>query len=357
MSGRVLVAGFSTRHVAQSARHAGYKVCAVDHFCDQDLAWNTEDRIRFEDLEDLPDALSEMSGRFHFDMLVLASGAEDMPSRIPVCGTPREKIRRFLDKLEMQHFFEELRVPVPRLLSDHSYPAFLKPRRGAGGWRNAVIRNEAERIAWETEYPDAPYIRQQIIDGYPASVCCVADGSRACALATNEQIMRRTEGAMFGFAGSITPCSHPNTDLMIRLAERVASASGCKGTVGVDFIIGKDVVAIEVNPRFQATVDTVETATGCNVFSIHADACRGSLPRVQPFTTCHAARVILFAEKDITIMNDLKHLSPIIADIPWPGTELEKDQAIVSVFGKGPTREDALAALDKNITTVRQYLR
>ncbi|MCA1917385.1 MAG: ATP-dependent carboligase, partial [Methanospirillum hungatei] len=34
---RILVAGFSTRHVVLSAIRAGYEVCAVDHFCDADL--------------------------------------------------------------------------------------------------------------------------------------------------------------------------------------------------------------------------------------------------------------------------------------------------------------------------------
>ena len=38
VKGRILVAGFATRHVAQSAALAGYEVCAVDHFCDQDLS-------------------------------------------------------------------------------------------------------------------------------------------------------------------------------------------------------------------------------------------------------------------------------------------------------------------------------
>jgi len=357
MSGRVLVAGFSTRHVAQSAHRAGFKVYAVDHFCDQDLAWYTEEYVQFEELGDLPDALSEISARFHFDMLVLTSGAEDMPSEIPVLGTSPEKIRRFLDKLETQHFFEELRIPVPSLLDSMTYPAFFKPRRGAGGWRNAVIRDDTERLAWETLYPNVPYIRQQIISGHPASVCCVADGSRACALATNEQIVRGTEGALFGFAGSVTPCPHPKANLMIGLAERIAAASGCKGTIGIDFIIDDEIVAIEVNPRFQATVDTVEEATGCNIFRIHAAACRGRLPAERPVPVCHAARKILFADRNMKISNDLKRLSPIIADIPWPGTVFEKDQAIVTVFGKGSTREEALAVLDKNITTVQQYLR
>ena len=59
MNGRVLVAGFSTRHVAQSAARAGYEVCAVDHFCDQDLSWFTTDREKFDDLDDLPDAIDQ----------------------------------------------------------------------------------------------------------------------------------------------------------------------------------------------------------------------------------------------------------------------------------------------------------
>ena len=357
MSGRVLVAGFSTRHVAQSAQRAGYKVCAVDHFCDQDLSWYTEDRIRFEELEDLPDSVSEIAGRHRFDMLVTTSGAEDMPSGLPVCGTPPEKIRRFLDKLETQHFFEELRIPVPNLLKDRTYPAFFKPRRGAGGWRNAVITNDDERISWETLNPDVPYIRQEIVEGCPGSVCCVTDGSHACAVASNEQMMRGVEGAMYGFAGSVTPGTHPCTDRMIGLAEQIAAKSGCVGTIGIDFMIGNDVVAIEVNPRFQATVDTVEAATGCNLFRLHVDACRGILPQKRPVASRYAARKILFAPKDMTIKSDLKHLSPIVADIPWPGTILEKDKAIITVFGDGSTREEALAALDKNITTVQQYLR
>ena len=77
MKGRVLVAGFTTRHVAQSAALAGYEVCAVDHFCDQDLTWYTRDRIRFEDLADLPDAIAQMGKRYSFDFAIATSGAEE----------------------------------------------------------------------------------------------------------------------------------------------------------------------------------------------------------------------------------------------------------------------------------------
>ncbi len=357
MKGRVLVAGFATRHVAQSAHRAGYEVCAVDHFCDQDLGWYTQDRIKFDDLEDLAPAVEEMCSRHRFDMLVVTSGAEDIRSGIPLCGTPPERVLRFLDKLATQKFFEGLPVPVPRLSGEEDYPFIIKPRRGAGGWRNAIIRNRSERAAWEDLYDGVPHIRQQIASGIPASVCCVTDGSRARAVAANEQILREDAGTGFGFCGSITPCWHPQAGAMIARAEQIAAASRCSGTIGIDFIIGDKIYAIEVNPRFQATVDTVEMATGCNLFSLHAGACNGVLPGTFSVPVQYAARRILFADRDMTITRDLKHLFPKVADIPWPGTVLEKDQAITSVFGWGITRDDALSALDKNITSVRQYLR
>ncbi|MDD3137223.1 MAG: ATP-dependent carboligase, partial [Methanoregula sp.] len=71
MKGRVLVAGFSTRHVAQSAARAGYEVCAVDHFCDQDLAWYTREHEKFDELDELPDAISRLAQRYAFDGIVL----------------------------------------------------------------------------------------------------------------------------------------------------------------------------------------------------------------------------------------------------------------------------------------------
>ncbi len=358
MKGRVLVAGFATRHVAQSAYHAGYEVCAVDHFCDQDLSWYTKDREKFENLDDLPDAVARMCMRHRFDLFVPTSGAETLSPPVPLCGTPPEHVARFLDKLDIQHFFESLDVPVPRLLPDGKYPAMIKPRTGAGGWRNAVIGSDAEMAAWKTLYEDVPHIRQEVIRGIPASVCCISDGSHAMAITANEQILRGSGDSSFGFSGSITPFDHPLAGEMIAHAERIAAASGCRGTLGIDFVVSSErAVAIELNPRFQGTVDTVEMACGCNLFDLHAGACAGHLPARRPGPREVAVRSILFADRDLTVTADLAKLKEFVADIPWPGTFFEKGQAVVSVYGRGATRDAALALLDKHISTVRQYMR
>ena len=358
MKGRVLIAGFATRHVAQSAYRAGYEVCAVDHFCDQDLSWYTKDREKFEDLEDLPGAIDRICTRHRFDFFVPTSGAETFPPPAPLLGTPTENIARFLDKLDIQHFFESLDVPFPRLLPDGEYPAMVKPRTGAGGWRNAVIGSEAEMAAWKTLYGDVPHIRQELVHGTAASVCCIATGSDAIAITTNEQILRGSGESAFGFSGSITPFDHPRRGEMVAIAERIAAISGCCGTLGIDFVVSDDqAVPIEVNPRFQGTVDTVEMACGCNLFDLHAGACSGHLPARCAEPREVAARSILFADNDTMVKADLGLLKEFVADIPWPGTFFEKGQAIVSVYGRGPTRNAALAMLDKHISSVRQYIR
>jgi len=356
VKGRVLVAGFATRHVAQSARRAGYAVYAVDHFCDQDLAWCTEDRLTFGELDELPDTIAELAARHPVDALVVTSGAEAIGTTIPLCGTPPAKVERFLDKLEIQRFFEGLEVPVPPLAGSDRFPAMVKPRRGAGGWRNAVVKTAEDLRRWEEAWPDVPYIAQHLVDGIPSSGSCVADGRRARAVAVNRQILRGEGESAHGFAGSVTPFAHPLAAEMVAVAERIAAASGCVGSVGVDFMAGEKPWAIEINPRFQATVDTVEMATGENVFALHMDACRGVIPEARPQARQIAVRRILFAERDMRLDADLSVLAPRIADIPWPGTEFEEGHAVVSVFGCGRTEAAAFESLEQNTAAVRRLI-
>ncbi|MDI6720275.1 MAG: ATP-grasp domain-containing protein [Methanomicrobiales archaeon] len=357
MLGRVLVAGFATRHVVQSARRAGYAVYAIDHFCDQDLGWYAQECVKFQELDEIGEKVAEMARLHSIDILVVTSGAEEIAAPVPLYGTPPRQVERYLDKLEIQRFLEENRFPAPPLAAAGEYPAMLKPRRGAGGWRNQMVRNTEEEARWREVFGDHPYIAQRMVSGTAASVSCLADGSRARAVAANRQLLRGEGERQFGFSGSLTPLpNHPLSARMIRLAEEIAGASGCIGSIGVDFVLGEDAFAIEINPRFQATLDTVEMATGLNLFRLHMDACRGRLPERMPAPSRFAVRRILFSERDRTIRADLAPLSPRVADIPWPGTDVEEGQAIISLYGWGETPEAAFGMLDRTTDQVRRLL-
>jgi len=355
MRKKVLVAGFATRHVVQSAQGAGYEVYAVDHFCDQDLALYAREILPFEELDDLFPAVEEMCRRHTPDIIVATSGAEALPAR-NLCGTPPERVRRFLDKLMTHQFFADLGITTPALIPDGTYPSMLKPRFGSGGWRNKVVETGEARTAWVEKFGDIPSISQEVVDGVPCSVCCIADGSAAVAVATNRQFLRGTGDARYGFSGSVTPFRDTAQGHLVSTAERIAAASGCLGTIGIDFVSGKDLWAIEINPRFQATLDTVEMATGMNLFSAHIRACGGILPETRPSCRQVACRKILFADHDLMVNTSLLRLFPTVADIPWPGTSFEEDQAVISVYGWGASEEAAETLLDKHIRTVRQYM-
>lgn len=355
---RLLVAGFATRHIVASARAAGYTVVAVDHFCDLDLARMTGACDRFETLDDLAELAARRSQGVSVIGFLAGSGAETLDLPVPLLGTRPETAARFLDKVATQSFLETLGVRVPRRLPPGRYPAMVKPAHGSGGWRNAIIRSDPELAEWIALFPGQPFLLQEVMAGEPASVSCIADGERAVAIATNRQILRGGSGMGYGFAGSITPCSHPNAGEMAAIAERIAGASGCVGAVGVDFVLPDDgePVAIEVNPRFQGTMDTVEAATGVNLVRLHLDAVRGILPGTRPATHGFSARRILFAERDLLVGTDLSCLAPAVADIPRPGTAIPAGSAVVSVRAGGTDEEHALAELDKHITAVRSYM-
>lgn len=356
---RILVAGFSTRHVALSAIRAGYEVCAVDHFCDADLRNHTVCCMPFEELAELPIRIREMCERYAIDAIIPTSGAEtleDLPA--PVFGTDAHTAKQFLNKGFMQDWFSGLNIPVPPLAEPGEFPAMLKPLSGSGGWRNTVVSSPADIEAWKAAFPDEPFLLQRIVQGIPASVCVVAGCGRACALAVNQQILRGEGPYRFGFAGSLTPFDHPLQEQMISYAERAAAASGCLGILGIDFMVSDDeVYAIELNPRFVATLDTIETATGINLVKIHLDACQGILPDMMPVPKRYALRRILFADRQCAVLDDLSFIAPGVADIPVPPASFEEGGAVISVYGSGPDPASAQRALDTTIRVVGQYIR
>ncbi len=356
---RILVAGFSTRHVALSAWRAGYEVYAVDHFCDADLRAHTRDCMRFEELTELSDCITAMCTRYPIDAIIPTSGAEalmDLP--VPVFGTDAQIAAKYLNKGFIQEWFATLQIPIPPLAQPGEYPAMLKPLSGSGGWRNMLVEGPGDIEAWKEAFPGEPFLLQRIVPGIPASVCCVTSRGCARAIAVNRQILRGYGPSKFGFSGSVTPFDHPMQQVMISYAERAAAASGCQGIVGIDFMVSdEEVYAIELNPRFVATLDTIEAATGINLVRMHLDACNGYVPDTMPAPQRYALREILFADRQCVVVDDLSFLIPKVADIPLPPATFEEGGAIISVYGLGPDICSAQEDLDTTIRVVRQYIR
>ena len=367
----LLVAGFATRHVAASASRAGYTVYAVDHFCDTDLYSYVQDAETYLECADISRIVTLACKKWEIDAILVTAGAESLVvDTVPVLGSRAECAARFCDKQQIQHFFEMHGIPTPKQVGLASPVSFvpgrqyiLKPCSGAGGWRNKAVTNQHDIDEWIETFQE-PYLLQEYVPGVPTSVCCVTTGMEARAIAVNIQIMRDDPEVPFGFSGSCTPFVDPRAEQLIQLAEKATLASGCIGVIGVDFIIGDEIWAIEINPRFQATLETVERATGINLVQAHIDACNGVISASLPKTPRYhqtSIRRILFAEKNFTWPSHFADLNPLddlirFSDIPPPGTIFEAGHAVISVYGAGVDLAAAKQDLHTSITSIRQYI-
>jgi predicted ATP-grasp superfamily ATP-dependent carboligase len=364
----LLVAGFATRHVAASAHRSGYTVYAVDHFCDSDLCAYVKDAEIFLECADLPHTIALACQKWDIDGILVTSGAESITvDMIPVLGSSAECAARFCDKQKIQHFFEKHNIPRPKQIDPASIEPgkqyILKPLEGAGGWRNRAIRSQNDIDEWIQEF-QTPFILQEYVSGVPASACCVTTGKEAHVIALNGQILRDDPLMPFGFCGSYTPFIHSCSEQMIQLAEKIALASGCIGVIGIDFIVGDEIWVIEVNPRFQATLETVERATGVNLVQVHIDACNGIISESIPLSPKYqktSIRRILFADKSMTWPISSETPNPgddlmRFSDIPYPETTFEPGNAVISMYGAGADLATAEQDLHTSITTVLQYI-
>jgi predicted ATP-grasp superfamily ATP-dependent carboligase len=122
----------------------------------------------------------------------------------------------------------------------------------------------------------------------------------------------------------------------------VADAFDLVGVNGIDFVACDAVpYAIEVNPRWSASMELVERAYGLSMFGAHADACRsGALPafdlaKVRRRTGA-SGKAIVFARRDVVMGDTRAWLSdPSVRDVPHPGERIVTRRPICTVFATG----------------------
>lgn len=349
----ILIAGVSVRHIACSAFRAGYSVIAADCYCDQDLERCGTTTILLSE-ENSGNHLKELIDRFSPDSVILGPGLEELRiSKARVFNNPPDKIAQVSDKLWLAGWLERKGFPhikTQRTAEDMAFPIIIKPRKGAGGVGCRLIHEKNDLIL------EDDMIVQEFISGLPASVSTIGDGHQGRAIAVNEQLIgaRWTGASDFRYSGNITPLEAPSQGIA-EMAEDITSGLGLVGTNGVDFLLTeKGPVVVEVNPRFQGSIDTVELSTGFSVFSAHIESFKGNLPE-RPVPRMSAGRAIIYAEDDLRIDKDLS--SEWITDIPRIGSKIKKDDPVASILVAGFGREDTLRQLINRSERLRRDLR
>jgi uncharacterized protein len=365
---RVLVVGYNTRHIICSAKRARYYVESVSYYEDSDLAkcGDVTHFIRDEFPGVITDAdlssVKELVRGITYDYAILAAGFEtlDIPR---IVGNPPSLSSFVNDKNCLRVKLESLGYPVPQhfeMEDNLPFPVILKPKRAAGGFKNVLVRDKQHLQSTIEQFQESgwgDFFLQEYVQGIDASASVLSTGKQALTIAVNEQLIGlKNLGLMrrFSFCGSVTPLRTRFTREIEEISNSIATDLGLVGTNGVDFIIGANgPVVIEINPRFQATLDTIEGALGTNLVEAHIKSCQGELvPRTR--YSRFACRAVCFAERDFYVKKTCEH--PNYMDIPRKGTYIERAKPVISAIGYGKSRDSAFNNALHYIETAKRYV-
>jgi len=217
----------------------------------------------------------------------------------------------------------------------------VKPAAGGGGQGIRFWRGEPLRPG---------QILQEHVPGLASSAVFVADGRRSVVLGWSEQ---RHAPASFRFGGNVLPLEAPLSTLaeVRRLAQAVTEEFGLIGLNGVDFVL-RDArpVVVEVNPRYSASMELVERATGIPVFGLHQAACGGRMPHPGtaevslPGDGFHA-KAIVYAPGPVSVPDTSGWIERGVRDVPHRGEAIRGGHPICTVLASGSSRASCLARL------------
>jgi predicted ATP-grasp superfamily ATP-dependent carboligase len=371
---RVLIVGTSTRAAAESAARAGFAVTSIDAFGDLDQHAAVRALSLPRDFAARPTAPAgaRAARTIRTDAVVYLSSFENHPRAVAslaagraLWGNSPETLRRTRDPLVVADALRARGFETPKVRLAASAeatavkkpdPAYrdsewlLKPLQSGGGHR---IRRWTGRPV-----PRGAYL-QQYVDGVPGSVVFVAAGRQVVPLGVSRQLIGDPAFGASGYrycgsvlaAGGDAQFSPALVDRASALARAAGEEFGLIGVNGIDFIARDDEPqAIEINPRWTASMELVERRFAVSVFGAHADACStGALPSVDlaAFGDGGAAgKAVVFAREPVTMGDTRGWLEDAtVRDVPHPGERIGAGQPICTVFAAAVDTQRCYAAL------------
>jgi uncharacterized protein len=359
---RVLLAGVSTRAAAASAARAGFDVAAIDAFADLDQHPSVDARSLGDAFS--PDAAARLAEAIACDAVAYGSNFENHPDAVAALargralwGNASDVLHRVRDPKLLSDTLRRRGFPSPTVIEPipvHQSPQspipnpqsprrLVKPRASGGGhgirWWHDGMR-----------VPSGSYV-QEFIEGTPASIVFAAARGRAVPLGFCRQLIGDAAFGSSGFryCGNILTAGGEDDETVEAaraLGNAVCEEFALVGVNGIDMIADAGVpYAIEVNPRWCASMELVERAYDVSVFAVHAAACRdGRLPDFDLAAARRRAatvgKAVVFARRDVTIADTSSWLSESLADgdlhdVPRSGAQIRAGHPVCSVFAAG----------------------
>jgi predicted ATP-grasp superfamily ATP-dependent carboligase len=354
----LLIIGASTRAAAFSALRTGVQPWCLDLFADRDLRMRCHaERVP---RDRYPDELPALATSAPTSPWIYTGGLENWPelvSRIaktrPLLGNDAVSLALARDPVHWSGLLREAGLPCPLVLAANGNKGSFagrqwlrKPLRGAGGRGVAFARDDR---------PHSGYYLQEYIAGEACSAIYAADAQGVLLLGATQQLVGTEwlHAPPFGYCGSIGPL--PLTNSVRADLEKLGGvlSTGCRlhGVFGVDYILRDGQPwPVEINPRYTASIEVIELATGISALGIHQGT-----PNPPAKDQC-IGKAFLFASKNLrfppsgpweALLRDPPALDeiPSFADIPAVGEQIDAGWPILTFFTSGKSVSECMAGL------------
>lgn len=335
MRRQLTIVGASARACAESAVRAGFAPYSFDLFADTDLqATGPVTRLAggYKDLDGL-----FITGT---EPWMYTGGLENSPrlvdrlaQRRPLWGIAGQALRRARRPWHWCALLRDAGLPVPDWGAVLG-PSLLKPLAGAAGKGIQPWAGGEQPTAWRS-------FRQEMIQGEPVAALYCGLADRVELLGLTRQRIGGPAGP-YSYRGSVGPIDPGRAGAMIQsIGDTLGAALGLRGLFGVDGIMAGDVfVPVEINPRYTASAEVIERATGVPSVAWQAAAFGAApLPEARPPIRV-VAKEIVYAARETVVPEGLSATRGI-SDIPLSGTVIPRGWPILTVCAEGASEEEA----------------
>lgn len=375
----LIVVGASTRAAAFSALRAGLQPWCIDLFADVDLQACCP--VRRLPINRYPRGLVDAIAEAPNAPWIYTGGLENHPRIIermarlrPLWGNGPDVLRIARSPSAVSEIARGAGFRYPEHRSRPPLKAasgewIIKPLRGSGGvgidfWYKDTPSTLTERRAYWQEF----------VSGDPCAAVYVGGDEGARLIGVTRQLVGEPwlHAGPFRYCGSIGPLavSAERRNQLETLGKALAVGSRLRGLFGVDFIDGGDeVVPIEVNPRYTASVEVLERALGISALALHRrvfeEAPEGFAPPMErpPIV----GKAILFADRVCTfartgIWSEIDYSPsepwrmPVFADVPHAGERFQAGQPVMTFFVTGDSVSACLRELRRTVLSLHGRL-
>ncbi len=368
-----MIVGVSTRAFAESAVRAGYRCRTVDAFGDLDQKAMVENVALMRDIgREYHAAAAVALARGLPGAAAYVANLENHPAAVRrlaagrrLLGNEPAVLARVRDPFALAAALRPCGVRVPLTLTvaeagraDPGRAWLRKPVRGGGG---------SGIGPWRPGLPLGPRtIVQERLEGTPGSIAFAADGRRAVVLGISRQLIgdARFGANGYRYAGSILPFASDDADpgcvaeQAAAIAETVTAAFGLRGVNGVDFVARDGTLyVLEVNPRYTASMEVIERASGLSIFEAHVAALAGELPAPRAPEPGAHGKAIVFARRDAVVADTRPWLArDDVRDVPFPGERIRRGRPVCTVFARAADAQACYAGLVAAARAVEETL-